>query len=85
MTTTVDEETLRSMEQSTRAIADMILPVLPPGVGFTLMLFTYGDGGWLTYLSTADRADMLRTLKDQIARLEREAPPQPVSHNDDAG
>ncbi len=42
-------------------------------VGFGLFLFSFGEGGWMTWLSNAERADMTRALKEWIAK--NEAPP----------
>jgi hypothetical protein len=47
-----------------RIIADQ----LPDGWGFTLLLFTFGPGGSLSYISNADRSDMLLTMKEFIRR-----------------
>jgi hypothetical protein len=47
-----------------RIIADQ----LPAGWGFTLLLFTFGPGGSLSYISNADRSDMLLTMKEFIRR-----------------
>jgi hypothetical protein len=41
---------------------------LPAGWGFTLLLFTFGPGGTLSYISNADRSDMLLTMKEFIKR-----------------
>lgn len=38
--------------------------VLPPGVGFALLLFNFGDGGNLAYVSNAVRADLVKTLEE---------------------
>ena len=35
-----------------------------PGYGFTLMLFSYGEGGNMFYLSSADREDMIRAMDE---------------------
>jgi hypothetical protein len=48
---------------------------MPPGIGYMLMIFTMGDDGWMTYLSTAKRKDMIATMRELIAKLERETLP----------
>jgi hypothetical protein len=35
-----------------------------PDYGFTLMLFTYGEGGELFYISSAQRKDMIRAMQE---------------------
>lgn len=40
---------------------------LPPGWGFGLFIFTYGEGGSMFWLSSADRNDMLKALSEWIS------------------
>lgn len=49
-------------------MARLLSGILPSGVGFTLFLFQYGPGGWLTYISSADRADTHAMLAEWVAR-----------------
>jgi hypothetical protein len=49
-------------------IGRIIAGQLPAGWGFTLLLFTFGPGGALSYISNADRSDMLLTMKEFIRR-----------------
>ncbi len=51
-----------------REIGRLIASQLPDGWGFTLLLFTFGPGGTLSYISNADRSDMLLTMKEFIKR-----------------
>lgn len=44
---------------------------LPEGYGFMLMIFKYGEGGDLFYMSSAERDDVLNTMQEFINR-ERE-------------
>jgi hypothetical protein len=63
--TTADAAAIRPVLQSLgRDIADKV----PAGFGFTLLLFTFGAGGSLFYLSNADRADVLNTMREFLAR-----------------
>lgn len=39
-------------------------------VGFTVLVFNFGDTGNVNYVSNADRADMIATLKSLLARWE---------------
>lgn len=41
---------------------------LPDGWGFNLLLFTYGEGGNLFYISSADRADVINVMHEFIRR-----------------
>ncbi|HEU5276808.1 MAG TPA: hypothetical protein VFU97_24340 [Xanthobacteraceae bacterium] len=41
-----------------------------PPMGFLLMLFDFGPKGFNAYVSNANREDMIRLLREQIAHLE---------------
>lgn len=41
---------------------------LPDGWGFVLLLFTYGEGGSLFYISSANREDVIATMKEFIRK-----------------
>lgn len=61
---------LFEMEEACRQIGQTIGSALPPGIGFALMLFTKGEGGWSTWLSNCQRSDMISALKEMIRKLE---------------
>jgi hypothetical protein len=42
---------------------------LPSSVGFTLLLFDYGDGGNMVFMSSARREDMISALEETLAHL----------------
>lgn len=46
--------------------AKRIDSALPPGWGFALLLFTFGEGGTMTWISNAEREDMLKSLQEFI-------------------
>lgn len=56
------------MKVRMQEMASLLAGILPAGVGFTLFLFQYGPGGWLTYISSADRADTHAMLEEWVAR-----------------
>lgn len=81
------------LEQKARSLAGMIdgainhgLP--PKTVGFALLLFEMNAGateeGWLTWISNAQRADMLKSIEELRARFKREelAGPTPSDIDD---
>jgi hypothetical protein len=41
---------------------------MPEGWGFTLTIFSFGPGGDLFYISDAKRDDMIRTMREFIAK-----------------
>ena len=56
------------IEELMKRIADTIADRMPPGWGFNLMLFEYGDGGSLFYISRAQRQDIIKVMQEFIAR-----------------
>lgn len=63
---------LSQIEERCRDIGRLLASALPPGVGFTLILFDFGEGEkrHLTYLSNAQRPDMIKTLREMLEKLE---------------
>lgn len=55
-----------------KEIADIIGRSLPPGHGFMLCFFSRGSGGYMNYLSNANRSDMREALKELIGVLDKE-------------
>ena len=48
---------------------EMIKNSLPQGIGFSLILFEFGDGlREFKYISNAERADMLATLESLVLK-----------------
>jgi hypothetical protein len=64
------------IESALRDLAQLIKPGVPPGFGFTLLLFSYGrtglrgegKAGSLFYISSAQRDDMIKAMREFIAR-----------------
>lgn len=61
---------LESAENSAREIARTIKEACPPGWGFVLVLASYGEGGLSTYLSSVQRADAMKLLREMADRIE---------------
>lgn len=64
-----DETSLHEMEEDARGIGGAIGRTLeehygPKEVGFCLMLFTFGEGGWSTFVSNADPESMITALRE---------------------
>lgn len=59
-------------EKALRDIADHINGMVPAGMGFTLLLFDFGEGGNMFYMSSADREDMIKAMKEFISKQESE-------------
>lgn len=45
-------------------LGNLIGHQLPPGWGFALMIYQYGDDGALTWISSAEREGMLKMLQE---------------------
>lgn len=56
------------MQSLLRELGARIGEDLPAGWGFNLLLFTYGEGGALFYISSAQRADVLNVMREFIRR-----------------
>lgn len=64
-------------ERKLREIGRMLKAIMPTSWGFTLFLFEYGDKedpGSMFYLSSSEREDMLKVLKEFIAKQEKANP-----------
>jgi hypothetical protein len=48
---------------------DVIIPILPEGAGFALLLFDLGEKGNMAYMSSARRDDMIEALEELIGIL----------------
>lgn len=63
------------LEARLGGIARWLKSQLPKDIGFTVLLFHYGDPAdgvarYLAYLSSGERSDMIKTMKEAIARFE---------------
>lgn len=54
-------------ERALREIADSIKAKVPPGFGFGLFIFEFGDKGTMFWVSNAQRPDMIKSLREWIA------------------
>lgn len=53
-----------------KRIGDELKAATPPGIGFAVLMFDFGETGNLAYVSNADRQDMIRAFKEFIAKHE---------------
>lgn len=62
---------LQAMEAKAREIARVIGPAFDQfGALFALLTFTKGAGGFSSYISNAERGDMVRALREMADKLE---------------
>ena len=62
-------------ERALRQVGEWLKNTMPPGFGFTLFIFEYGDEidpGAMFYLSSSERSDMIKALKEFIAKQEQQ-------------
>jgi hypothetical protein len=57
---------------------------IPPGYGFALLMFSFGEDGFLTHVSNANRADLVKLLRECADVLSRgaDSPPGIVGQKD---
>jgi hypothetical protein len=54
------------------ALAQSLANALPKGVGFALFLFDLGPGGTMSYISNANRADMIEAIRELLVNMEKD-------------
>ena len=59
-------------------MADSVLKFLPKDFGCTILVFPYHYAGVANYISTANREDMIKHLRDTADRLEKETILKPL-------
>jgi hypothetical protein len=57
-------------EKALREVGGILKEQMPPGYGFALLVFSFGEHGDLFYLSNARREDMSEVLKEFVKKLE---------------
>jgi|HubBroStandDraft_5_1064220.scaffolds.fasta_scaffold104127_4 hypothetical protein len=72
----------KMLEGITRSMGEIVRGVLceegvADMIGFTLVMFEYGDKGSMAYASTAEREDFLRLLDELRGKLAAEVPGAP--------
>lgn len=61
---------LKDLEERARHVGRLIGQHMPPGVGFALLVFDFGEGGHMTWLSNAERESMIEAMQEMVARLQ---------------
>ena len=56
-------------EKMLNEIGKMLRLACPPGFGFSLLVFTFGEGGSMFYTSNAQREDMINAMQEFIAKF----------------
>lgn len=58
------------VEQKLKDIGRMLKEAMPAGFGFTFLMFSYGAEGAMFYISSAQREDMIKALREFIQKHE---------------
>ena len=69
--TDIDPAKLRALEQCVQPICRAVDYVTPDRTGFAVLLFDF-DGPEITYGANAERADMIRALRECADTLEQQ-------------
>ena len=67
-----DQPVLEGMEAAARDIGRSVHRALPQNVGYFLMLFSFGEGGFTTYISNGQRDDVFAAF-DELKRTMQES------------
>lgn len=60
-----------NVKEAMLGIGRAIKEHLPKNVGFVLLMFDFGEDGFMNYLSNADRKAMIISLKELVRVLEQ--------------
>lgn len=50
-------------------VGQLLKAVCPPGYGFSLLVFSFGEGGNMFYASNAERESMIQAMQEFIAKF----------------
>jgi hypothetical protein len=70
---TIDRTTLPNLEAHARDLARALKSGMPGDCGFVIVLFNHGEGGFMTYLSTGNRQDTIKMMRELCDKMERES------------
>jgi hypothetical protein len=58
-------------EIALKRLGSVLKEHVPAGMGFTVLMFDYGPGGNVFYLSSAKREDMLKAMQEFIDKQQK--------------
>ena len=64
--------TLEEAERQMQSIARVVGNMVPQGWGFTVLCFSFGENGFMNYVSNANRQDMIKSLREMVEKLEND-------------
>lgn len=66
----MSQPSLIEIEQACRKIGGNIVKEMVPGSGFILIITTFGGSGHATYISTCQRADTVKLMREMAHKIE---------------
>lgn len=61
--------TRQDLEELQRELMSYAIHKLGEDIGITLVLSTFGESGYMSYISNVDREDMIKCLEEWIAKV----------------
>ena len=76
---TATKRDLEQLEEAARVVARAVGPAFDSvGAGFAVLGFTFGEGGWSTYVSNSERDCMVKALRETADHLEANLDMPPI-------
>ena len=63
---------LEEVERKMQGIAAAVKALVPEGWGFAVLCFSYGENGFMNWVSNAQRDDMIKALREMADKLEND-------------
>ena len=64
--------TLEEAERTMQSLARVVGNMTPKGWGFAVLCFSFGENGFMNWVSNAERQDMIKALKEMVENLEND-------------
>lgn len=64
--------TLEEAERKMQGIAKAVGEMIPNGWGFAVLCFSFGEEGFMNWVSNGEREDMVMALREMVTRLEND-------------
>ena len=64
--------TLEEAERKMKDLADAVKANVPQGWGYAVLCYSFGENGFMNYVSNGRREDMVKALKELLVNLEND-------------
>lgn len=68
----IERATLEEAERKMQEIARTVGAMTPKGWGFAVLCFSFGENGFMNWVSNAARQDMIKALRETADNLEND-------------